>query len=78
MESINMGMFAKIIDHDHLVRDLSTQAILNTDKTVIKKHEIRMRELQKEQERCKEIEKLHDEISEIKSLLNQLVTPKSQ
>lgn len=66
--------FARIIDHDHLVRDMSNQAILNTDLSVVRKHEKRILELQKEKAREDEINTIKGDLAEIKNLLSKLLT----
>jgi len=63
---------AKITDYPHLVRDLSTQAILTTDRVLVRKHEKRVADLQKEEVRELDIAQMKDDISEIKLLLRQL------
>lgn len=66
--------FAKIIDHDYLIRDMSTQAILNTDLSIVRKHEKRILELQKEKAREAEINNIKGDLAEIKDLLSKLLT----
>jgi hypothetical protein len=68
-----MTRFAKIIDHENLIRDMSTQAILNTDHSIVRKHEKRMLDLQKEQARENEINTIRGDLAEIKKLLSSLV-----
>jgi uncharacterized protein (UPF0262 family) len=68
-----MGNFAKVIDHKFLVRDMYSKAILNTDTSVIKKHEMRMRDLQKEEARTLEINCLKQDMIEIKAMLKSLL-----
>lgn len=69
-----MNQFAKIVDHKHLVRDLSTKAILNTDLSIVKKHEKHIHDLQKEEARETEINTIKSELSEIKQLLGALLS----
>jgi hypothetical protein len=69
-----MNQFAKIVDHKHLFRDMYSKAILNTDISVVKKHEKRMRDLQKEDARDKEFQLLKNEMIEIKKMLSMLTT----
>lgn len=68
-----MAEFAKIVDHPVLVRDMYSKAVLNTDKSLIKKHEHRIAVLQKEQARDIEINNIKGDISEIKTLLQVLL-----
>ncbi len=65
---------AKIVDHNNLVRDLSNQAILNTDLSLVRKHEKRVVDLQKEEAREQEINNLKNDINQIKELLKLLLT----
>ena len=65
--------YAKITDKKNLVRDIYSKAILNTDLSVVKKHEQRILSLQKEEVRQQEINTLKAEMLEIKALLQQLV-----
>ena len=68
-----MKNYVKIKDNDGLIKDLSTGAILNTDRTAILRHEKIKREAEKEVRRENEINNLKSEISEIKQLLQMLV-----
>ncbi len=63
---------AKIKDHICLVRDLDTQAILATDITMVRKHEQKMADLEKEQNREIELKNIKNDIAEIKTLLVRL------
>lgn len=69
---MNAKKFATVKDSPY-VRDMSNQAILNTDRTVIRKHEKMIADLQKEENREKELIELKRDMNEIKSLLKQLV-----
>jgi len=53
--------------------DLSTGAILNTDKTVVLRHQKRINEIEKETRRENEINNIKSELSEIKQLLQMLI-----
>ena len=59
------------------IRDLKTTAIIQTDPVVVRKHEMRMRELEKEQAREAEINNLKNDLKEIKNLLAELLRNKS-
>ena len=67
-----MAKYAKIEDHNYLIRDLSTQAILNTDVSVIRQHEKRIADLMKESVRETEIQNMKTELGEIRLLLKSL------
>jgi hypothetical protein len=64
--------FAKIVDHPTLYRDMNSQAILQTDPLVLRKHEQRMKVLEKEQARDAELNFLRTQLLEIKALVLQL------
>lgn len=70
-------MYAKVKDHNHLIRDIHSKAVLNTDKAGLNdymmKREIAKKQ-QTEQVRNKDrLTKLEEDMSEIKNLLVQLV-----
>lgn len=70
--------YAKIVDADgtiqpNLVRDMFSKAILNTDTSVVRKHQKRLIDLQKEENRTREIDNLKSELDEIKGLLRDLI-----
>ena len=70
-------MFAKVKDHDNLVRDMNSKAILNTDKSglndYLMKREIAKKQ-QAEQIQTKDrLDKIENDMSDIKNLLVQLV-----
>lgn len=68
-----MRPYVKIKDHNNLIRDTRSQAILQTDPTVVRKHEKRILELQEQAARDQEINNIKTELSEIKNLLHQLL-----
>lgn len=68
-----MRTYASIIDHKNLVRDMESQAILETDITVVRLHEKRIADLQKEKAREAEINTLKNDINEIKTMLAALL-----
>jgi hypothetical protein len=55
------------------VRDVNNNAVLQTDMTIVRRHEVRMKELQKEQIREQELNTLKQDVQEIKNLLKQLL-----
>lgn len=71
-----MNRYAKIVDHNGLVRDMTSQAILNTDMTVVRKHEKRAMDLAKEEARTVEIDNLKNELAELRDLLRSLTGKK--
>lgn len=69
-----MSKYARIVDHTNLVRDLYSKSILNTDISVVKKHEKRINDLQKEHAREVEINSLKKDVTEIKEMLQALLS----
>ena len=62
--------FKKVEGHSDLIRDLETNAVINTNKTAYQDY-LKMREEKlKEKQR---LDKLENEVGEIKSLLQKLV-----
>ena len=70
-------MFAKVKDHDNLVRDMNSKAILNTDKLALQeyyqKREMAKKELSEKIESKQRLDKIENEMSEIKDLLRELI-----
>ncbi len=64
--------YAKIVDHPTLIRDMGSQAVLNTDLTVVRRHEKRASDLAKEEARTHEINNLKSELAELKEMLKAL------
>lgn len=66
--------YLRVEDDKALVRDVQTNAILNTDLSSIKKHDVRMKKLQKERMQQEEINTLKNEISELRDLITKLLS----
>ena len=60
----------KIENHEDLIRDSETQAVLNVDSSSLAQYKMRR---EQERQKKKEIEHLKSEVSEIKELLYQLI-----
>ena len=60
----------KIKDHEELVRDVETRAVLNTDLTSLQRYKARRKKLW---EKDHELQEMKTEISELKVLLHQLI-----
>lgn len=56
-------------EENNLIRDTYSKAILNTDLTAVKRHENRIKQIEKEKQQESEINNLKQDIAEIKSLL---------
>jgi len=67
------GNFARVKDHEYLIKDMETGAILNTDHTAILKHQKRVNEIEKDKRRDQEIDSIKSELSEIKELIKILI-----
>lgn len=66
-------MYAKVKDHNHLVRDMTSKAVLNTDKAglddYMMKREIAKKQQNEQSETKMRIAELEQNMAEIKSLL---------
>ena len=66
-------MYAKVKDHNHLVRDISSKAVLNTDKAGLNdymmKREIAKKQLSEQSETKMRLAQLEQDMTEIKNLL---------
>ena len=74
-------MFAKVKDHDNLVRDMNSKAVLNTDKLglqdYLQKRVMAKKELLEKTETKQRLAKIEEEMSEIKNLLREIATTRS-
>jgi len=64
---------AKIKENPNLIKDLSNFAILNTDRSVLAAHKLKMAELQRRKEVESEINNLKSEVSDIKNMLGEIL-----
>jgi hypothetical protein len=66
-------MYAKVKDHNHLIRDIQSKAVLNTDKAGLNdymmKREIAKKQLSEQSETKMRLAQLEQDMSEIKNLL---------
>ena len=69
-------MYAKVKDHDNLVRDMISKAVLNTDRVGLQDYYLKRDSVKKEQseklETKQRIEKIEKDMSEIKELLREI------
>lgn len=65
--------YMKVKDETHLVKDVYSKAVLNTDKDILKKHEMKMRQVEKEKLQQAEINSLKDEINELRKLIDNML-----
>jgi len=74
------NMYAKVKDHNHLVRDVNSKAILNTDKAGLNDYRLKL-EIAKQQqaeklENKQRLEKLEQDMGVIKALLFEIAGKK--
>ena len=66
-------MYAKVKDHKHLIRDINSKAVLNTDKAGLNDYMIKREIAKKQQEEQSEtkmrLAQLEEDMTEIKNLL---------
>lgn len=65
--------FIKVKDHPELVRDMKSNAILNTDKDALAKYREEREYKKKVAKVIEDMRNFRDELSEIKDLLRQIV-----
>lgn len=69
-------MYAKVKDHNNLVRDIQSKAVLNTDRAglqdYLQKREIAKKEQAEKSETKIRLAKIEEEMSEIKELLREI------
>lgn len=69
-------MFAKVKDHNNLVRDMHSKAVLNTDrdglKSYLEQRELAKKELFEKTETKQRLAKIEEEMAEIKYLLREI------
>jgi len=65
--------YIKVIDHDYLVRDNGTGAIINTDKSVFEDARKRKNGSASIKKLQGDVEDLKNELSDIKDLLRELI-----
>ena len=64
-----MNQYAKVEGHPNLLRDLNTNAIINTDSVALDHYTIAKR---KKEEEVKRIDNLENELTEIKSSIDEI------
>ena len=69
-------MYAKVKEHDNLVRDMNSKAVLNTDKEglqdYLRKREIAKKQKEEQSETQNRLAKIQQDMSEIKNLLQNI------
>ena len=71
-------MFAKVKDHENLVRDMNSKAILNTDRLALQeyyqKRDLAKKELSEKVESKQRLDKIENDMAEIKELLRSMIS----
>jgi|LakMenE01Jun11ns_1017448.scaffolds.fasta_scaffold9105554_2 hypothetical protein len=62
----------KIVDNENLVRDVQSQAVLNTDMTALEKYRAKRNRDNQISHSLDEVKTLKDEVAELKEMLTQL------
>jgi len=69
-------MYAKVKEHDNLVRDMNSKAVLNTDKEglqdYLRKREVAKKQQEEQVETKNRLAKIEQDMSEIKNLLQNI------
>jgi hypothetical protein len=65
-------MFVKVKEHKEYVRDISTNAVLNVDRSALDKHNNIINEMKRQRMVQEQINTLMDQVSEIKEMLKAL------
>lgn len=68
-----MTNYAKVKEHNDLVRDMSSKAILNIDKEALENHRKNKSIMKSLVENNKKVEELEDDVKEIKEMLSCLL-----
>jgi hypothetical protein len=75
-------MYAKVIEHENLIRDMHCKAVLNTDKEglqdYLRKRNVAKKQQEEQIETKNRLAKIEQDMSEIKNLLHTLVNSRLQ
>ena len=70
-------MYAKVIEHENLIRDMHSKAVLNTDKEglqdYLRKRNVAKKQQEEQIETKNRLAKIEQDMSEIKSLLIEMI-----
>jgi hypothetical protein len=70
-------MYAKVTDHNHLIRDMNSKAVLNTDRIGLQeyyqKRDVAKKEQSEKIETKQRIENIEKDMAEIKELLREMI-----
>lgn len=65
--------YAKVKNNQNFIRDMGSKAILNTDLSVVRRHEQEVAKKEREEAQQQQINTLQNEISELKELIKKLI-----
>lgn len=65
--------YAKVKNNHNFIRDMGSKAILNTDISVVRRHEQEAAKKEREEAQQHQINTLRNEISELKELIKKLI-----
>jgi hypothetical protein len=69
-------MYAKVKEHENLIRDMQSKAVLNTDKEglqdYLRKREVAKKQQEEQSETKSRLTKIEQDMSEIKNLLQNI------
>jgi hypothetical protein len=68
-----MTKYAKVEEHDDLIRDMHSKAILNIDNQALMEHRKKKEMMKKVLNNSQKIENIENQISEIKQMLSILI-----
>lgn len=65
--------FAKVEGHPNLVKDLRTNAIINTDLAAARRHADRLQKVSKELKRDEDIQQLKDSVNSLRESIDKIL-----
>ena len=65
--------YMKVKDETHLIKDVYSKAVLNTDRDILKKHEMKMRQVERDKSQQAEINSLKEEIDQLRKLIENML-----
>jgi len=66
-------MFYKVEGHKNLIKDSHSKAVINTDTSAMRRHQVMFENLEKERNREEELQRLRSDVNEIKDMLRMLL-----
>lgn len=69
-------MKLRVADNDRFVKDSRNFAILNTDRSILREHERKLEQLNRQKAQEDEINNIKNDVAEIKAMIAQLLESK--